>query len=128
MAFKQRPKRSEGAVCGQREGKCPGKRGGRCTGWEAEVGAYAPLVQGAARKLGWLDHDGDRTDGHSWSLSQQLDSRLKTIVEVRWEEAGGLDPTELLRASFQLPGAVLTTAGVDGQGQEGLGRAAELQL
>lgn len=36
-------------------------------------------------------------------------------MEVRWEEAGGLDPTELLGASFQLLGAVLTSAGVDGK-------------
>lgn len=50
------------AACAQREGKCPGKRAGRCPGWEAEVEACARLVQGTARKPGWLDHDDDRTD------------------------------------------------------------------
>lgn len=29
-------------------------------GWEAEVEAYAWLIQGTARKAGWLDHSDDR--------------------------------------------------------------------
>lgn len=35
-------------------------------GWEAEVEAYAWLIQGTARKAGWLDHSDDRqTDRQS---------------------------------------------------------------
>lgn len=41
-------------------------------GWEAEVEAYAWLIQGTARKAGWLDHSDDRqTDRAKASASSQ---------------------------------------------------------
>lgn len=49
-------------------------------------------------------------------------------MEVRWEAAEARGLTEILEASFQLPRAVLTIAGVDREEQDRLRGPVRFQL
>lgn len=53
---------------------------------------------------------------------------METSVEVRWEAAEARGLTEILEASFQLPRAVLTIAGVDREEQDRLRGPVRFQL